>query len=365
MAGAEYSIWLSSPGNVRLAVIADFVSLAYKRMVNEAGWMTLVLPASFNRDLLKRDTRLEIWRRIEGLEYLETNTQWLVRKVTLDHDNQLLLVAAGSGLDLVRRRVIAYDAGAATSTKNAVADDMIVEFVKENLGASATDTDRDWSSKITIFTSPGNGPSVHKAASRRNLLTTIQEIAQDAASQGTPTFFDVEYNVASKLFEFKTFTQQRGVDLSVGSGLVTLSPDFGTLAEVVREDDYTEELTFVYAAGQGQGGDRNIQTASDTTRIDASPFGRIEAIVDARNTNDNDKLTAEAEAAVRGGRPRRVQTGRIVNRAGATYGVNWNWGDKVKVEIEGEVNTARIDVVEVNVSRAGDEVVRAGIRVED
>ena len=38
--------------------------------------------------------------------------------------------------------------------------------------------------------------------------------------------------------------------------------------------------------GQGKGASRVIGTSSDTTRINQSPFGRIEGFADARTTSD-------------------------------------------------------------------------------
>jgi hypothetical protein len=318
-----------------------------------------------DRTLIKRDARLEIWRSVGGTEYLETNTQWFVRRWRIDKDREIMTVQAQSALSLAARRIIAYDSGTAQATKSdAAADSMIIEFAKENMGSDVTDSDRDWSDKIDFIAAAGVGPSTHKAASRRILLGTCQDIAQDAGQLGTPVFFDMEYNTGSQKLEFKTFVNQRGLDLTAGQQQLTLSPDFGNLENSERIDDYMDEVTFAYAAGQGVGEARNVQTASDIDRINESPFGRVEQLRDARMSSTDDKLLAEAQAAVRAGRPKRVLEGTIVNKTGSVYGLNWKWGDKIKIDFEGEVQTARADTVRVSV-RDGKETVKANLRVED
>ena len=360
----NYSVYLNTPDDTRLAVITRFNKLHYTRSVNQVGAMSLSLPASIiDSSFLKKDTRLEIWRSISSsTEYLETKTQWFVRNIQYDYDNKLYVLTAYSGLDLVRRRYIIYDDGTAEAVKSGLADDIIVDYVGENLGSSAA-SGRAWSSYITVLSSPGNGPTIYRAASEKNLLDTIQEIAQDAATAGTFVFFDMEYDPGSKLFIFKTFTQQRGIDHSTGQNVVTLSPEFGSLSDVNWENDYSDEVTFAYTSGKGLGGDRNLQSSSDSTRISESPFGRIELMVSGGNSNTNNELISMAQAEVRAGRPRRIIQARIVNRPGTEYGINWGWGDRLKAQINNQVYTVRIDTIEVDVS-GGNETINAGIRIE-
>jgi hypothetical protein len=71
------------------------------------------------------------------------------------------------------------------ASKSAAADDLIKAFVRENCGPSATDTTRNYSSSYwSVAADIGAAPTIAKAASRRNLLTTCQEIAQAATQAG-------------------------------------------------------------------------------------------------------------------------------------------------------------------------------------
>lgn len=366
-----YTIHFRTAQNVLLAIIKDFVSLDYTRSVNVPGSMTLVLPAtSENKALvntgqnIRRDIRIEIWRLLGSREYLETNTQWISRQVEINDNEETITIKAESALILLARRVIAYDAKSSQASKSGSADDVIVEFVDENLGSSATDSNRDWSDLIIVRASPGNGASVNKDASRRSLLTTIQDVARQSTVLGTAQFFDVNYIVGSQKFEFQTYTGQRGSDRTSGQFQVIFSTEFANLTNIIRGDDFSNEATYVYAAGQGRASERVVVSASDSGRIDSSPFGRIEIVADSRNTINTDALTSEAEAQLRQRRPLRTLTGTIINKPGSEYGLDWLWGDKVKIDYDGQVFTTRIDTISVNVAN-GKETIGADIRIED
>lgn len=367
----SYSVHISTSDNIKLAIIKKFTSLDYTRSINAPGSLQVILPATDeNRALVstgsetRRDMRLEVWRLLGTREYLETSAQWIVRKVVIDDDQQTIELTADSGLILLNRRIIAYDSGTSQSSKSGATDDVIVEFVNENAGSAATDTNRDWSSLIDIRSSNSLGPAVSKSSSRRKLLTTVQEVARQSIVTGSPIFFDMNYLPGSGKFEFRTYARQRGLDLTTGQNQLIFSGEYANLTNEIREDDFSDESTFVYAAGQGQGTDRVVVTACDVGRIDKSPFGRIETLVDGRNTSASADLVSDANDRLRQGRPKRVLSGTIINKPGAEYGLDWNWGDKVKAEIDGEVFTARIDTVSISVSR-GQEEIKPSIRIED
>ena len=362
----NYSLYLYTPTSTLLKVITNYTSLHYVRSVNQVGTLVFTISRSLiDSTFLKKDGRLEIWRSLSSSsEYLETKTQWFIRNIQYDVDAQLYTITALSALCLLDRRIIAYDSGTSYSDKFGYPATLIQLYVIENLGSSTTDTARNWSNFISVPTPTLDTFSFTQwQQSRKSLLSTIQDIAQDSAQNDAPLFFDLEYDPGSKLFTFLTFTQQRGIDHSTGQSIITLSPEFGNLAEVTIEDDYTNEITQVYVGGKGLGADISITSASDSTRINESPFGRIETFVSTQSTNSAYAIPALATQTLREGRPRRIVSGRIINRAGTEYGVNWNWGDRIKVQIDEQVYTARIDTIEVDIS-GGKETINAQIRIE-
>src|SRR5262245_55371658 len=92
---SQYSCYVSDPFGTRLGDASSFVSLKYSRVVNDIGTSIIVLPVGgpkgFDLNLLRiPDGRLEIWRRLPGSsrEYLDTETTWLMKKVTYDRDDR-------------------------------------------------------------------------------------------------------------------------------------------------------------------------------------------------------------------------------------------------------------------------------------
>jgi hypothetical protein len=77
---------------------------------------------------------------------------------------------------------------------------------------------------------------------------------------------------------------------------VILREQAGVLENAQLEIDYHDEKTFVIAGGQGEGTQRLIATALDTTRMAVSPFGRIEDFADMSNVPDTTSLQDDADA---------------------------------------------------------------------
>src|SRR5690606_15736220 len=99
-----------------------------------------------------------------------------------------------------------------------------------------------------------------------------------ADEAGTPVFFDIVAPEPSGL-QFRTYIGQRGTDhaFATSTNPIQVASEAGTLDEVERSFDYSDEVNWVLAAGQGLGADRAIATAGDNARILLSPLNRREA----------------------------------------------------------------------------------------
>lgn len=108
-----------------------------------------------------------------------------------------------------------------------------------------------------------------------------------------------------------------------------------------------------------------IATASDPTRIAASPFGRIELWKDSRNTEDATALQDEANATLRSRRPRQLFAGKVVDTPESAFGVHYNFGDFVTGEFDGSVFECRLDAFRLTVGQNGaSETIDINLRVE-
>jgi hypothetical protein len=381
-----YTIWLSSPTNQRLAVVDQFVRLEYRRSSNDSGHAAAagvenVLPlrlllraAALPLRQIGRDTRLQIWRTVPGsgdalarTQELDTGATWFVRRVRrllTDEGEYLVELGALPAIDLLNTRIVAYPANSAQASKSGPADDLMKAVVRENFGTLATDQQREISDWLDVAPDLGLAPVVSKSFARRSVLHVLHELAAASAEAGTPLYFDIVSPTSDRL-EFRTYIGTRGTNNTFPGGVSPriLSPEAGTLSQAIDSLDYEDEHTVVYAAGQGAETERQQVIVSDAARLAASPFARREQFVDARHVRDLPNLTAEAQAALAAGQPRRAFRATITSTPGMAYGQHWRWGDRVTAAFQGDLIDCQIDEVQVIVE-GGRETVRATLRAE-
>jgi hypothetical protein len=94
--------------------------------------------------------------------------------------------------ELLGRRIVAYRAGTSEASKNTFADDMMKEYVDENL-VNATDTDRNLDAGLNfeIADDQSAGPTVTYSAKFGNLLNVLKRVSDEAAEAGTRVYFRV------------------------------------------------------------------------------------------------------------------------------------------------------------------------------
>jgi hypothetical protein len=364
-----YAAYLNNAQGVRQAVL-PFLRLRYTLSAAQIGSLEIDLPTSFDASSIGRDWQIEVWRSPgTGPEYLEGNKRWLIRRVRqVFADRNSLTLMAVCPNDLLRRRIIAYDAGSAFTDKTGTADDLIKALARENMTTGITGA-RDVSGALTaVFEVAGDtsqGASVSVACARDNLLTTVRKLCEASITAGTYLAFDVTWT--GTIFQLQTYADQLGADHRYPSGQnpVILSQQFGNLADVEVVDAYEDEITVVVAGAQGLGSARTIATATDTTRRDASPFNQCEVFHQGNTAGYSSTILADlADARLRAGRPVRTITGRVAETPGTQYGRDWGWGDRVTVQVGSMTADARLDTVTIEVA-GGRETIDAGVRIDD
>jgi Siphovirus ReqiPepy6 Gp37-like protein len=367
----SYACYLCDSFGVRLADASNFLMLEYSRVVNNISTLKLTLPGDFNTDfIVNPDGRIEVWRKLDsGREYLDTNTIWIIKKVTQKIEASGLtsiVVEADTPLCVLREpgRFVNYAAGSAQAQYASLpADNQIKQVARENIGTSAAGS-RNISAYISIDPNLGLGASVAKSFAWRDCLKVMQELADASTTSGTYVAFDIEADSPTAL-TFRTFTQQRGVDHRFPGGInpVLISPELGNLGEVTFSEDYRDEITYVLAGGKGDGAQRLTASSQDTTRQGLSPFGLREYFQDATQYDTSTGLSAEADAVLRNGRVKTIFQGRLIDMPDSRYGVDWAWGDYVTAQAFGRLIDCRIEAVSVSVKPgAGFERVDAWLR---
>lgn len=373
MPDTVHTLDIYSPDGRYLDSLNDWVRIECTLAEMQVGTLVIELPPVHDAAIYQRDGRIA-YRRLPAINNMSViprlvgNTTWLIarRQLMVDRDyNQRVRITCVHPNALLTRRVVAYAEGTAEAKKSQPADDMIKGVVENNF-ISATDADRNWAS--TFFSREAAysaAPSIDKEMSYRTVLQVCQEAAAAGTAAGTYTGFEVYSPSETGAYVLRTYTGQRGTDRSSASGqVVTLGIAYGSLDDTELDENWLEMVSFVYAGGTGKKGEKKVQTASDTDLISASPYGRIEWFQNVSQTSDTAVLTSEAQRALRERRPRLLFTGAARDTAYATFGEEYDWGDRVVGEFTaplvllgystgrpGQQFDCRVDPVKITVER--------------
>lgn len=373
---SSYTVALRNPGGYDVAIWDDYIQLDYSRQLNQAGRLTITMPVRIGMDprTIQRDYHLLVYRKpTNAAQYLDMRTWWIIDSIDWDIWNNTVQIEAGDLLHILKRRIVGYtpqtsyadktyiqhgmDAGGADLGFFLKADDMIKEYVNENLNAAALDSVRDIE-VLTIEADEGLGPDVEQQAAWRSILQVCQDIASQSAGLGTDLYFDI-VPIGDRTFEFRTFTGVLGTDRTAESSSPTVFTDVH-LNNPHLKWDYREEKTHIYSTAEGSGSGVLYLEQGDTSR-DYSLWGRTEHYVNLGSiTSDEDYMDRKMTEAIYDNRPKLTLNATIVDGPGSEYGKDYNYGDKVSVIVEGYTFDSVVDKVQVGIS-GGEEQITASV----
>lgn len=369
---ASYEIWLTTDTGVRIAQLTTGVKFSAAQAVNQAGWLNMQMPRSFDLNLIAPDRMVQIWRQPTGGVKSLWDVYFIRKWEFATNGSDEIVTIQGPGLnDLLRRRIALAYTGTAGADKTDYADDMMKAFVTEAISdatspAPAAGT-RVWAN-LSIAADLGLGPSITKTSQFGTLLNTsggglLPDISKAAKEYGTEVFFGIYPNVVgsnSITFQFRTFTGQPGADVSAS---VVFSQDRGNMNQPRLTYDYSDEVNYVYGGGSGEGELREIQDVFDDARYGASIWARCEAFTNATNQT-GDALIATAVRDLYDGKPKINFSAAPVDTRGTRYGVHWKLGDKVTARYKNVEFMTIIRAVTISVQN-GVEKVAARLELQD
>ncbi len=286
-------------------------------------------------ETLAADSRFIVWRKPTGMRSAFLDFAGLGRAVKLSQPQGQEMYCEVAGYfynELAARRIVDAASGSAEADKDDYADDMVKEILAEQLGGSATDTDRDISGEgFTIEGDAGAATSVKKEFSRRNVLEVLQEIADQSRSTTSTALYWGWVPTGNGLEAvFRTKIGQWGQDLS---DQITFSLGNGNMQNPVYTFDRSEEINYVMGAGSGVGDSRVEATdQSDTERINASSLNRREYFYDLRNETDTDVIESAMKDILYEGKPERRLEFDTQETRDYRFGVHFKLGDIVRAE---------------------------------
>lgn len=340
----DYFVRLKDPstGNV-LTEISDYLDLTINHRINSSGYAAIALDGDHSAIRhFGRDTIIEIYRSV-----LDLGLDWYIEfeglnrtpvRQTFENGKRSFTANAQGYMDLLARRIIAYNAGTVYTNKNNTAETVMKSFVKQNIGPDATSPPRlanGVCSGFFIETDAAQGSVWKGSRAYKNLLEVLQEISDE-----TNMFFDV-MGWQNKNFLFKVFPNVRNKDRryiginpstglnSAGNAPVSFSLDRGNVQSAVLSENATNQVTRVFALGQGVEGARRVVIKEDANATAESPFNLHEISRQATSEDSDAGLTKVANAELNAGKPVNTFNFSVLQTEGSFYGKHYTWGDFV------------------------------------
>lgn len=365
---SAYELWLANDRGQRIDLLNPH-EFEFSKVLGGFGYASVTLP--YDKDLFNatgKDYQIHIYRAPEGGR-LQLYDVYLIRNksATDAHDHSLEMKFQGPSVaELLARRIVAFAADSVQALKTTTAaDNMMKEIIRENMTLHATDARNLVDFGFIVEPDTTQGPSITKAFAWKNILTTIQQISQSSATEGTPVYFDINVSipdavVGTPTFEFRTYINYPGRDLRAGtSGGVVFSKQFGNVSFVHYEEDYSGEYNYIYAGGQGSGGSRAVEEVEDSDRINESIFGRRELFVNASAASTTAGIIGLANERLNDKRPRTMLRADLLDTDDTRFQTDWDMGDYVTVRAFGRQFDELIRSVSVRVNRTGHEQLSA------
>lgn len=317
---------------------------------NDIGEMEISLSNRWNWDFFRPDLMLRVERNAGAGYHLLGERNWFLRYWSVTGPRaEILTIKAYDGNYLLDGPIVAYSAGSAQAKKSGIADDVMKTVVSENIGPTATDTDRRLSG-LTIEKNYTLGPSVEYSFAKDYVLDVLRDIAFASWQKGKYLVFDT-VATGTGTVEFRTYMGQRGVN----RGKSGSSPLMVQLDNPMLEKTHINERNFIYAGGQGQGSDRVIKTATNPAWTGASRWNRREMFANAANVETDNAVQEAANAALYENRPRLILTGQIPDDL--TFGVDYDFGYIVVAQYAGVSFDCHVAAVSVNYVKGKEKVV--------
>lgn len=207
--------------------------------------------------------------------------------------------------------------------RTGVASSVIMAYVNANLGPGAVTARRK--ANFTIATDPVLGSSV-KGEARWN--ASLLEFIKPLAESGQVGFRVVQVGAGL------VFQVYQGVDRS---GTVKFSRALRNL-ESSRLRRARPKGNYAYVGASGTGTSRILEEFSDNDAI--ATWGRIEApLVNVSSTSDTTVITQSGNDALAQGSEQTSIELRPIERPDMIYGVHYNLGDTVAVQLQTPIST--------------------------
>lgn len=362
---ANYQIVLYDRLGTRLAILDDYRSLQFQKIVNDKGFFTLYLNNNDpKKSLFELMGILEVKRKIPG--YTDWYTEFeghcedFYTEIFQNGNQQFTVV--GSGFNgMLAQRIIGYEEGTNQASKNDPSETVMKEYVQENAGNLATVANGRIAEgtflNFDVALSSGLGTVWDGDRSGKNLLQTLQELANFAEMD-----FAVNTNVTIGNYIFETYPNQLGIDRTVvgldsttglnasGNAPHIFAPNMGNVQTASLANKYRDSSNRVFVYGQGSGATRDIAYRERATDFDATYLNLRESMRGGGSQDSIAKLESLGDEQLEKLQSEEKFEFEPLDIPASLYGVHYLFGDKVTVRIGNVQRNKRIVSVKISLA---------------
>lgn len=382
--GAGYYVRVYSDSGLPLYVGRP-AELQYTETLNAPGAFKVVFTGDDVGDAgvyAPDRTRLILIERVDGNRVIDDFVGRIerreTRRVRVDYgennpDEIYSVEIHGPSIDIIlAERVIPYPAGGAYADKTGPADDVMRQYVRENLGQLCLDVDRRVSTAyLDVEADTSSAPTISAAASGDTLADVLEACAAVSEDQGVPLYYGLvreptSDNALKLVFRVRPYAWAADRGRDSGFPLV-LSYANGRLENPALVEDHEDVDNVVYLIPPGS------QDAAEPVAYlgagwDAGVFTRSERVVSAGASVTATQEDAIVAAELARNAPRIKLTADIVTEgpgaAGIKYGWDWVSGTRVVAEFEDYSANAIVGTVSIEATAERPTRISASISSE-
>jgi hypothetical protein len=379
MLGSTHQVYLCDWYGKRLAMLEGWSSLQYGRGVGAIGKFSIDVPSTYDWRDFHIGQWVEVWRqprpgrasRLEGLYTI----QKIPRSQNSNRGRFIKLVGT-EATTLLNYRIVGANKYQDWANKTGPADDIMKQFVRENLGVDAETTrtgfdsfysalpaGRSLTAMLGFTVAPDYSlcPSTTYDGGLSKLDDTLNNIVKSLAEDDTNPirlYYDIVPTGLNTHFglEFRTYLNLRGVDRGLGTNFPVLLPGNLCFTEIEMDNDREKETTWVYASGFGDNAARTTFGYADPIRRYLHPYNLREEWVDAGQDMTGEVAAAKSAKKLREGKPILRFRGTFTPNPCATYGVDFGLGDRLAVEFWGQLYSVILEGFDNTVTVKGEDL---------
>lgn len=388
-----YEFVLKTPMGIPIAPITDAIKVRWVLRENKPGTLSVTLPnrvcgaGGWSLGDFGEDYLIDVWRNVNGTRKLLSGSSFFVQELYSQRDangQRTIQVECDDAKVILARHLVAYDSQDFNQDYNAnlvggpetmPLDEMLKRLYERsfspaesyyNLGGEPERRLQPQWLEVNLTTLGTGAASVtlsnFEVTAHKTVQAVFNQVLDFAASKNEPLFFDVTLvdpygATANPLMRLNIYQGLRGVDRTSS---VFLS-DHDAVVDYKIGVSWRETARRVTAGGKNSGSAQNYghATSPDYFTANATNPWSVREFYTAGSSNDPVDLVVTAQAELQKRLARMTATGKLADTMSYNYGVDYEFGDKIRVGVEDQVFDVFLDSEE-GVLENGGEVLSVG-----